>query len=223
VSLTFRGSRRALLSSVAAAAPQAPPGAIGWWKYGTGITEAGGLVSAWADQSGNGYNATEAGANKPTLSADGSIAFVAGKMLNAPAVPNRTQPITFCLRMKAAGATVQRFFGAQDGAAIYIDGGTFRLNAGSDVNSLVSKPEGWFSLVVVFNGASSLVAITGATSAALNPGTNGIASNAGISFNDPSFFGGATWDCAEALYYGSALSAGDITQTLEYLDSINPA
>jgi hypothetical protein len=76
---------------------------------------------------------------------------------------------------------------------------------------------------VVFNGASSLVAITGATSAALNPGTNGIASNAGISFNDPSFFGGATWDCAEALYYGSALSAGDITQTLEYLDSINPA
>jgi hypothetical protein len=219
----LRGRGRLRAGGGSSAAPEPVSGAIGWWKYDTGVTSSGGLVSAWADQSGNGYNATEAGANKPTLSADGSIAFVAGKMLNAPAVPNRTQPITFCLRMKAAGATVQRFFGAQDGAAIYIDGGTFRLNAGSDVNSLVSKPEGWVSLVVVFNGASSLVAITGATSAALNPGTNGIASNAGISFNDPSFFGGATWDCAEALYYGSALSAGDITQTLEYLDSINPA
>jgi hypothetical protein len=194
-----------------------------WHAFGD-ASGSGGLADFWTDTSGNGIHASEAGSAKPTLLANGAVSFVAGKKLTASGTGNVAQPVTFCLRMKASGTTVQRFFGAQDGAAIYIDGSTFRLNAGSDVNSTVAfTADTWLSVIVVFNGTSSAVYRTGSSGTGLNPGTNGIGGGAGISFNDPSFFGGATWQCAEAITYASVLSAGEITQTLEYLDTINPA
>jgi hypothetical protein len=206
------------------AAPEPPSeNILGWWQYDTGITESGGLVSAWADQSGNGYNATEAGGSKPALNADGSIGFVGGKKLSATTVPNTAQPITICLRMKSA-VDLARFFGGQEGLALYIASGTYRMFAGSDANSTIAHVvDEWVSLVAVFDGASSAVAVTGDSATGFNPGTDGITSNAGISFNDPSFHGGATWDCAEVIVYSAALDASQITQALTYLDSINPA
>jgi hypothetical protein len=45
---------------------------IGWWKADTGVTESGGAVSQWDDQSGNANHLTQGtGANKPTYSATG--------------------------------------------------------------------------------------------------------------------------------------------------------
>lgn len=47
-----------------------------WFKFGTGITSSGGLVSQWDDISGNGRHLKQATeTNRPTLEADGSITF----------------------------------------------------------------------------------------------------------------------------------------------------
>lgn len=47
-----------------------------WCRYGVGITSSAGLVSQWADQSGNARHLTKSVAtNKPALQGDGSILF----------------------------------------------------------------------------------------------------------------------------------------------------
>ncbi len=205
-----------------AAAVSPPAGPLMWQKFGQGVTSSGGLVSAWADQSGNAYNATEAGANKPALNADGSIGFTSSKKLTAAGVGTKAQPFTFCLRMKAPG-DLSRFFGAQDGAALYISEGTFRMVAGTDVNSALAVPPGeWCTVIAVLDGASSKANVDGLGASGLNPGTTGINSNVGISFNDASFFGGSTWDCAEAIVYGRALSDAEVAKAVAYLNSVGP-
>lgn len=52
------------------------PNLAAWFVAGVGITSAGGLVSQWADQSGNGRHLKQAtGTNQPALQADGTILF----------------------------------------------------------------------------------------------------------------------------------------------------
>jgi hypothetical protein len=47
-----------------------------WFRYGLGITSGGGLVSQWADQSGNARHLNQpTGTNQPTLQGDSSILF----------------------------------------------------------------------------------------------------------------------------------------------------
>jgi hypothetical protein len=46
------------------------PGCVMWLNAGQGITQSGGLVSAWVDQTGNA-SATSSGTNKPTYVASG--------------------------------------------------------------------------------------------------------------------------------------------------------
>lgn len=57
-------------------APSTMPNLAAWFVGGVGITSAGGLVSQWADQSGNGRHLKQAtGTNQPALQADGTILF----------------------------------------------------------------------------------------------------------------------------------------------------
>lgn len=66
-----------------------------WYRYGVGITSAGSLVSAWADQSGNGRNLLQAtGTNQPTLDSDGSVLFDGVDNFMAAAF-TLVQPFTF--------------------------------------------------------------------------------------------------------------------------------
>lgn len=47
-----------------------PTSLVAWFRFGIGITESGGFVSAWADQSGNGNDLLQAtGTNQPAYSA----------------------------------------------------------------------------------------------------------------------------------------------------------
>jgi len=206
-------------------APLAPPAdnILAWWQHATGVTEAGGEVSAWADQGGSGYNATEAGAAKPALNADGSIGFVAGKKLTA-AVPNTAQPITLCVRMKASDTLAAPFLGAQGGGAVlYPNGAVITMYAGSGlVGGRGYVVDEWISIVAVFNGADSVIT-TAEGAGTGNPGAGGIVENAGVSMNDCYFYGGTSWAAAEVILYSAALDAGQIAQALTYLDSINPA
>lgn len=52
--------------------PWAPTDKLGlqfWFKADAGVTQASNLVSQWSDQSGNGWNATAAGSQRPTYTA----------------------------------------------------------------------------------------------------------------------------------------------------------
>jgi hypothetical protein len=194
------------------------------WDFGQ-AGGSGGLADSWVDTSGNGFHATGSGASRPTLNANGTVSFVAGKKLSAHAIGNLAQPITLSLRMRAPGTTLTRFFGAQDGATIYLDGSTIRLIAGgSDANSgRAYTPGEWFSLIVVYAGNASIVTTASGETGSLNPGTVGLASGAGISFNDASFYGGGTWDCAFAALHAGAMSADNRALQMAYLETIQPA
>ncbi len=50
-------------------APTDKSGLLFWFKADAGVTQASNLVSQWDDQSGNGYHATAAGAQRPTYTA----------------------------------------------------------------------------------------------------------------------------------------------------------
>ena len=68
--------------------PMTPGNLTAWYDANVGITQSAGLVSQWNDQSGNGYNLTASGSNrptcqgtgwnssKPTLSFDGTSTFM---------------------------------------------------------------------------------------------------------------------------------------------------
>ena len=215
----------ALAIALAAGAIEPVAGMLVWQRYGLGVTSSGGLVSAWADQSGNGYNATEAGGSKPTLRADGSIGFVASKKLTA-AVGLRSQPMTMCLRMRPTAALSTKFFGGQGGACLRGNSGTsIRMESGgSPAGSQAFTVGELISVVAVFNGSSSILAASpGTVQTGINPGAEGITDSAGLSFNDPSFFGGDGWDAYEVIGYLRALTADEVAQQLLYLNSINPA
>ena len=56
---------------------------VGWYKYATGFTTVSGAVSEWADQSGNGNDATQTdAANRPAL--DGSTVVFDGDTAGDP-------------------------------------------------------------------------------------------------------------------------------------------
>jgi hypothetical protein len=200
-------------------------GAHAHWKYDTGITESGGTVSAWADQSGNGYHETQSsGADQPALNADGSIGFTPGKWTRANGLSGLAQPMTLCVRMRSTVALTQPFIGSLGGSGVSLYG------AGGDAIALYAGGGGivahrsyaedeWFSIIAVFNGASSSNTVTAGTATG-NPGSGGIDSS--FVFNIVYFSGTDTWDCAEAILYNTALSAPDIATNLDYLDSINP-
>ena len=69
-------------------APTDKSGLLFWFKTDAGVTESGGLVSAWADQSGNGRDASQSsGALQPTytagvLNSKPGISFPSGTYLN---------------------------------------------------------------------------------------------------------------------------------------------
>jgi hypothetical protein len=56
-----------LVTTVVSAGAPPATGLQLWLKADTGITQSGGVVSAWADQSGNGYNVASSGSAQPTF------------------------------------------------------------------------------------------------------------------------------------------------------------
>lgn len=160
---------------------------VAWYRYGIGITSAGGLVSAWADQSGNGNDLVQAtGTNQPALQADNSILFD-GVDNQMEATFTLNQPCTFYLLLKqvtwalsdvifdGSAAQTQLTQTATTPGLKLVPGASFPQN-----NSLTLDAYG--VVTAIFNGASSLLQINNGSpstenTTANNPGGFSIGAN----------------------------------------------
>lgn len=147
-----------------------------------GVTQSGGAVSDWADQSGNGYTLSQAvNGNKPTISGSGTDTFInfdgSNDYLQASLTLTQPYTIYIVLRPNTWGSTKYITSGdAGDSRAcilqysstpnitLYDGGGTLTLNADLTVNG-ISKV-----LCAVFDGASSSTLINNSSRVTFNPG-----------------------------------------------------
>lgn len=104
------------------------PGGIGgaamWWRADAGVTASSGLISTWADQSGNGRNLTSSGAQRPTLTTSATMNGQAvvryggthyfGSGFSGPPSNN------FTLMLAANGTSYQSLFRFQNTSSPYV-------------------------------------------------------------------------------------------------------
>lgn len=83
--------------------PTDKSGLVFWFKADAGITQSGGLVTQWDDQSGNARHATASGATRPTYTTGAlnglpGVSFPAGTYMDfgTDALYDPTQPFTVC-------------------------------------------------------------------------------------------------------------------------------
>lgn len=138
-----------------------------WTRYGQGITESGGLVSAWADQSGNGRDLLQAtGTNQPTLDADSSILFDGVDNFMQVAF-TLDQPVTrYSLNKQVAWSSASRLMdGGPSGAQVSLSqsGTTPRILTTAGSTSSVRSPAlgTWFVAAECLNGAASSFQVVG--------------------------------------------------------------
>lgn len=145
-------------------APNTVPNLKAWFVAGVGITSAGGLVSQWGDQSGQGNHLKQAtGTNQPALQADGSVLF--------DGVDNFMQCDAFTLNQPITGYMLAKQVAWLSGARMLdgnsaVSGVLFQdtvsprvsLNAGSSGGSINTWSVGTYGVVSwVINGASSSI------------------------------------------------------------------
>lgn len=152
-----------------------------WYRYGVGITSAGALVSAWADQSGNGRNLLQAtGTNQPTLDTDNSILFDGSDNFLKTDAFTLNQPETIYLLAKQVTWTIaDSLFDGNASAGGKIRQGSVTpgllLNAGSSTADLATPAVGAFSVITtIFNGASSGMSVNTGTFTTGNAGANNL-------------------------------------------------
>lgn len=217
-----------------AAVPPAPPPAnpipglepVAYFKKNTGVTEVAGVVTNWADQSGNGHDAArsaDSGAGGPVLQGDGSIlcgngAFEAGF---STAGFTLAQPCTLAILYKAldwgntrcllsgiGGAVAVRQAGSSPGLDMYA-GGAACADAGPADGVLAA-------VRAIFNGAGSSLTVDGGAPAGGDPGGNN-PSGVGIAHFAPAF--NSSWAhiyVSEVIAFDRALSDADWAAILTY-------
>ncbi len=140
-----------------------------WFRFQQGVTSVAGLVSQWADQSGNGRHLLQAtGSAQPALQADGSLLFDGVAQAMATSGFTFSQPLTiYLLAQQVTWTNLDLVFDGLTGAVQLRQNTTtpsVTLNAGS----LLGDNSGWAlntyaAITCVFNGVSSALQInTGA-------------------------------------------------------------
>jgi hypothetical protein len=182
------------LSPFSAGGELSPPltDIVWWFEADVGVTDAGsGKVSAWADQSGNGYDLSQGTAgNRPTIvtgvvNGQPVIRFERSnsEFLVRASTPVLTQPftLTFVVAAVAGSADACLFDEAgtdfrfvqleEDGASNW----AINIFAGNDPLITPTKVTGgtFVWIEAVFNGASSEIRVTNVQRATGNPGSSG--------------------------------------------------
>lgn len=212
-----------VMPKYAAAGPPVS-GYVGWWDASdaTSITSSGGAVSQWNDKSGNGYHVSTVAAVKPstgtrTLNGMNVIDWPNTGGQNLSRTVALSQPLTvFAVIATDATNAAQHYWFAD--VTAYQEGtpSTWRLYAGSVLNSGVSVDTSAHTMTSIFNGASSQLfkdgTQIGATSNAGSTGITKISIGGGTITNAP-------WDglIAEVVLYTSALGASDRQSVESYL------
>lgn len=198
------------------------PGA--WYRYAKGITSSAGLVSAWADASGNARHLTQGtGTNQPTLDTDKSILFD-GVDNYLTVTFAQAQPFTvYALLKQIAWGATQGIIGtraAGGGAPLFQNAASPRLAANHGV-TLAGPVAGstpalgvWGAWASVANGAASVIQNNLATASG-NAGANNldvfvIGANAPLSsFANVAF--------KEVLFFPAAHASATRDRVLRYL------
>lgn len=154
-------------------APSSMPNLAAWFVAGVGITSAGGLVSQWADQSGNGRHLKQAtGTNQPALQADGTILFdgVDNFLKCDPFTLNQPTTIYGFLRQVTWTASDFIWSGNDDASLnrndLFQDTTTPQLSIYSGAIAAANTAlavNTYGAIAAVYNGATSVLQINGTT------------------------------------------------------------
>lgn len=201
-------------------------GPAAWFRYGVGITSAGGLVSAWADQSGNGRDLLQAtDTNKPTLEADGSITFDGVDNVLKCASFTLEQPETVYFLGKQVTWTIGDFLLDGDSSTTGAIPQTpttprLRINAGADAATNADLAVDTYGVVVaVFNGASSLLQVNNGTPATGDPGAGDMGGfTLGANGSGAADF--SNINAKEVILYASAHDAVTRRRVIRYLSQV---
>lgn len=205
---------------------------VGQYVLNTGITQALGLASAWADQSGAGNDLTQAtGANQPSVDGSGILTFDGSNDYMQTTNFGLGVPLTFMLRVKINSLVASRIIldGLNTGSRhLRISAAANRLcqyyagseNAHTDVIvagsyltifcGVVSDFTGTVVLGVKLSGKDWVLSDYNAGSA-----SGGITLGAGFSGLTP-----ASFSIKGALIYSGGISRAAIAQNEAYLDSL---
>jgi hypothetical protein len=149
-----------------------------WLSADTGVTLSGSNVTAWADQSGNGKNATAT--STPTLSTVNGQTFMnfAGGYFTGSQVLSASQATIMCVARFSSTRDVEIIFqqlSSEPNVAFYRGfnlGSKFRLYNGQDANSSLSTSNNQTYLFgVTVNGTSATLFLNGSQDTTANSGS----------------------------------------------------
>lgn len=95
-----------------------------WWRADAGVTVSGGLISGWADQSGNGRNLTATGTFRPTQATSAAmnsqtvVRYGGAQYFTSSFSGPGTNDLT--LFLAANGSSYQSLFRFQDNASVFV-------------------------------------------------------------------------------------------------------
>ena len=192
----------------------------------TGIA-GGGAITTWFDQSGTGNNPTQATADlRPTLQLNilnglPVVRFDGTNDYLTVDITDLTQPLTIfgAFTTDADVTTNEQLDGGGAGAArcvTYINSGALTAFGGTNLVGAAVSTNTSYYYVVVYNGTSSSIKLSGGAATNGNAGTQDHGAYVIGADQTP---GGLPWggDIAEYGIYDSALSAADIAQVERYL------
>jgi hypothetical protein len=207
-------------------------GLVLWLRSDLGITLNAGNVSAWADQSGNGNNATQGTAAKqpayvasdagyggrPTLSFASASAQLMTLAANLPA-----QPFTaYVVGESTSGAAQQEFFGdATNNVTLFWTGTVWGVFAGAGFNS-ANATRTKQAFATVFNGVSSSLYINASSAAAAtgNAGASNPAGGEAIGGEAGPTANALNGKIAELAVYSGAHTASQVRTMFSYFASM---
>lgn len=196
-----------------------------WFRYGIGITDAGGgKCSAWADQSGVGniVNLAQGNAGKqPTINADKSISTDgAATYLSKGGFTAIPQPFTIVAAIRVDTYSASgRLIATNNGIFCNAGATALQLQQGTSLGLASSPSAGTWSVIsAVANGASSLIQNGLNAPSSGNAGTNSMTViTLGATSTELSFLA-ATYK--EIIIFPSALATADLTRVIRYVAAV---
>jgi len=198
-----------------------------WLKADAGVTLSGSNVDTWADQSGNGKDATASGTARPTYQSSGiggrpAISFngttnrMTGSQVLTTAPATVFAVVNFSVFQEIGSIFQQTNFALYRGFQPGSNTG-FRIFNGVNLSSSNTIPNGTAVLLEgVANGASSLLFSNGVQRASGDAGSSGISGGYELASNSGS---PKTMVIAEILVYSTNLGTDDRQLVENYLNT----
>jgi len=200
--------------------PLTIPGLMLWLRADLGVTLNSGNVSAWADQSGQGNNATQGtGADQPplvssgiggqaSLSFNGSSQFIKTGTLSA--IP-QTEFVVAMSNITSGGYATSDGTPAAHSLFVNNSASVKMGTAGGSLITALTNPLNPHMYCGLFNGSSSVVYVD----AVPTSGTMSNETNANLYIG----VGSSLWNgqIAEVIYYSGQLTSAQIQQVFVYL------